>query len=225
MSYDGLLLDFDGVVVNVLPDEIRLPAFRDQIAEEMAGYPADADEEVVDALSHSVSPAELARLSDRTGLDPEILWRARDDALAAVLDDAAAEGQKVPFEDVTALSEVRHPIGIVSNNQRRVVASLSERFGLARQFETIRAREPHPSSLHEKKPEPTFLQESSRDLGVERPLFVGDRESDICAGNRAGIDTALIRREHNAGVAVETAPTYEVESLADVAALLDGSVR
>lgn len=225
MSYDGLLLDFDGVVVNVLPAEIRIPAFRDQIAATLADVLTDVDEEIAETLSHSVSPEELSRLSERTGLSSERLWRARDDALATVLDSAAVDGTKTPFEDVTALSEVTHPIGIVSNNQRRVVKSLSDRFDLSHQFETIRAREPHPSSLHEKKPEPTFLHESRRELGVETPLFVGDRESDIRAGQRAGMDTALIRRDHNASVGVGTEPTYEVSSLEEVAALVDGSVR
>lgn len=223
MSYDGLLLDFDGVVVNVLPDERRLPAFRDQIAAEMADHSTEIDEDVVAALSHSVSTDELSRLSDRTGLDPVTLWRARDDALASALDGAAAEGQKVPYEDVTALSDVTHPIGIVSNNQRRVVESLSDRFDLAHQFETIRAREPHPSSLQEKKPEPTFLHQSARDLDIETPLFVGDKATDVRAGERAGMDTVLIRRAHNGHVDAD--PTYEAHSLTEVTSLLDGSVR
>ncbi len=225
MSYDALLLDFDGVVVNVLPDERRLPAFRDQIAAEMADYADGIDEDVVAALSHSVKPDELAQLSERTGIDPETLWRTRDDALAAALDRAAAEGQKTPFEDVTALSDVSRPIGIVSNNQHRVVESLSDRFDLTPQFETIRAREPHPDSLHDKKPEPTFLHDTARELGVETALFVGDKESDIRAGQAAGMDTVLLRREHNSTIPVEAEPTYEAASLTEVVSLLDGSAR
>ncbi len=224
MSYDALLLDFDGVVVNVIPDAQRVPAFREKIAEQVAQH-GNIDEEVVTELAHSVSAERLEQLSERTGLEPETLWKARDDALAAVLDRAAVEGKKAPFEDVDALSTVTHPIGIVSNNQHRVVESISDQFDLTPQFETIRAREPHPNSLHDKKPEPTFLHDSARELGIESGLFVGDKESDIRAGQAAGMDTVLLRREHNADIPVEAEPTYEAASLIEVVSLLDGSAR
>lgn len=224
MSYDALLLDFDGVVVNVLPDDQRVPAFREQIAEQVAEH-GTIDADVVTELSHSVTPERLEQLSERTGVPTEALWQARDDALATVLDRAGAEGKKAPFEDVHALSTVTHPIGVVSNNQHRVVESLSDRFDLTPQFETIRAREPHPNSLHDKKPEPTFLHDTARELGVETALFVGDKETDIRAGQAAGMDTVLLRREHNATIPVEAEPTYEATSLTEVVSLLDGSAR
>ncbi|MFT4946097.1 MAG: HAD superfamily hydrolase (TIGR01549 family) [Natronomonas sp.] len=223
MSYDGLLLDFDGVVVNVLPDDRRVPAFRDRIAEELREYRSggfDIDDLAAD-LAHGVTFDKLSRLSNTAEIPEEDLWRARDDALADVLDRAARDGHKTPYDDVTALSALDHPVGIVSNNQRRVVESVSDRFGLAEQFGTIRARDPHPESLRRKKPEPTFLEGSIRDLGVENPLFVGDKETDVRAGQRAGVDTVLLRREHNAGRRIDAEPTYEVNRLDAVVDLFE----
>lgn len=216
MSYDALLLDFDGVLVDVLPDEHRLPAFRDRIAAELRTLAPDAsplDDDIVAALSHSVTFEQLVRFSDQTGLPPEDLWRARDDAIADVLDRAARDGHKTPYDDVTALSKLEQPVGVVSNNQTRVVESVSDHFGLAEHFGAVRARAPHPASLKEKKPEPTLLRETSRELGVENPLFVGDKETDIQAGQRADLDTVLLRREHNATRQIETEPTYEFDRL------------
>lgn len=109
-------------------------------------------------------------MSERTGLDPETLWRYRDDALSDVLRDSALEGKKRPYGDVEALNDVDVPLGIVSNNQKRVVEFISKEYGLRDRFETIRARDPLPDSLHRKKPEPTYLEAAIADMGVENPL-------------------------------------------------------
>lgn len=222
MSYDALLLDFDGVLVDVLPDEHRLPAFREQIAGELRDRSIGEAEmdDLAGTLAHGVTFEKLRQLSEQTDLPLEDLWRARDDALAEVLDRAARDGHKTPYDDVTALAGLDRPVGVVSNNQTRVVESLSDQFGLTEHFGAVRARDPHPDSLREKKPEPTFLEETTLELGVENPLFVGDKGTDIQAGRRAGLDTVLLRREHNADRRIETEPTYEVERLDAVVELL-----
>lgn len=221
MSYDALLLDFDGVVVQVMGDEKRLPSFREEVVRLGRDDGIDLDSSVIDALAHGVSPSELQSLSEQTGLDGQRLWRYRDDALEAVFQQAARNGSKIPYDDVRSLSDLACPIGVASNNQQRVVEFLAETHGLADHFESIHAREPHPDSLHRKKPNPTFLEAAMADLQAENPLYVGDRGSDILAGERAGLDTALIRRRHNADRQVEYTPTYEVETLAEVVDLLD----
>lgn len=221
MSYDGLLLDFDGVVVEVLEDEKRVPAFRAQFEQLLTGDGVTLDRQVIDALAHSVTPDRVESFSDQSGLPPEQLWRYRDDAFAELFQTVAGNGDKDPFDDVTALDGVDVPLGIASNNQRRIVESLVAEYGLGEYFSSIRAREPTLESLDRKKPEPVFLEEAIADLAVENPLYVGDKETDILAGQRIGIDTALIRRGHNADRAIGTDPTYEVRGLEEVVALLD----
>jgi len=223
MSYDGLLLDFDGVIVDVLEDEKRLPAVREKIVEQSTADDIELDTEVVAALAESIKPERLQSVSEKIDLPAEQLWQYRDDAFLELFETEARNGGKNLYPDVTALDELSVPLGIASNNQTRIVRSLVTEYGLAEHFETIHAREPTPASLTNKKPEPTFLERSMADLAVENPLYVGDKETDIIAGQRVGMDTALIRREHNADRTIETEPTYEVTSLDEVVALFDRS--
>lgn len=213
MAYDGVLLDYDGVVVRVLSEDERAPAFRERLAERLRNERFECDGSIADPLAHSVSPETLRSLSEQTGLDVETLWRCRDDALFDVLHGAVLDGRKSPYGDLSTVFELDVPLGIASNNQQRIVEFISDEYGLREQFETIHAREPHPDSLHRKKPEPTYLEAAIADMQVENPLYVGDRGTDILAGERAGLDTALVRREHNADRQVGREPTYEIDSL------------
>ena len=223
MSYDAVILDYDGVVVRVLDDGDRTPAFRELLAERFRDERLEFDDSVADSLAHSVSAETLRSLSERTGIDAETLWRHRDDALSEVLQDAAIDGRKGPYDDVDALSALEVPLGIASNNQRRVVEFITDEYGLRERFQTIHAREPHPDSLDRKKPEPTFLDAAIADLGAENPLYVGDKETDVIAGERAGADTALIRRQHNADRSIARRPTYEIDSLRAVVEIVNSA--
>ena len=216
-DYDGLLLDHDGVLLTLTDRatlrEAALAALRD------AGVdaPAEADAET---LSIRVSTDELAALADRHAVTPERLWACREDRIAALLGEEIQAGRKRPYDDVAALNGVSVPAGVVSNNQRRIVESALDTYDLATQFETVVAREPTVESLAEKKPEPTYLERAMADTGCSNPLYVGDSETDVAAADRAGLDVAFLRRNHNADTALDTRPTYDVESLRAVVDLL-----
>lgn len=211
--YDALLLDHDGVLVSVLDQEQRLAAFRQHARELFEEAGIDPPAELLPELNTGFTPGELRALSQRHGLDPEQLWQCRDDGLATVLTEATRTGEKVPYDDIRALSDSSLPCGIVSNNQQRVVEDILSHHGHLDQFGTIRAREPRLESLEKKKPAPTMLERARTDLGSENPLYVGDKETDIVAGQRAGMDVAFIRRSHNADRTLDTEPTYEVPDL------------
>lgn len=211
--YDSLLLDHDGVLVSVLDHDQRLAAFRRHAAAAFEEAGIDPPAELLPELNTGFTPEELQKLSQRHGFDPEQLWRCRDDGLAAVLTEASRAGEKIPYDDIRALSDSSLPRGIVSNNQRRVVEDILSQHGHLDQFETIRAREPRVASLENKKPAPTMLEQAKADLDSENPLYVGDKETDIVAGQRAGMDVAFIRRSHNADRTLDTEPTYEVSDL------------
>jgi HAD superfamily hydrolase (TIGR01549 family) len=219
MGYDALLLDHDGVLVTLGDDTALVDAARTALRD--AGV-ADPDPDAVETLSIAVDDTELETVSRRYDLDPDRLWRHRDDRVEAALLAETTAGRKAPYEDVDVLADLDLPTGIVSNNQTRIVEFVLDHYGLADHFGTVRARSPTRASLTRKKPRPTYLAEAMADLGVEDPLYVGDSESDVVAGHRAGVDTAFLRRPHNAGVDLGVDPTYEVSGLDAVAALLDG---
>jgi HAD superfamily hydrolase (TIGR01549 family) len=211
------LLDHDGVIVDVADGDVvrsaAVSAFRDAGADD----PTDTQ---LDTLAFGPTRPELESLSEQVGVDPATLWRHRDDNLADALQAAARDGLKQPYPGVEALPSLDCPVGIASNNQRRVVEYILDHHAIAGQFDALRAREPRIDSLDRKKPAPTFLRDATDDLGVSNPLYVGDRESDLIAGHRAGFDTALVRRDHNRGIQPDHDPTYEVDSLHGVLDIL-----
>ena len=220
MGYDGLLLDHDGVLVT-LGDRAALTA-----AASAALHDAGVDEpdrETIETLRVSVDREELEAISARHELDPETLWAHRDDRVAEALRTETTSGRKAPYDDLDALEAVDRPLGIVSNNQTRVVEFVLDHYGLADRFDTIRARSPTTASLARKKPDPTYLEAAMADLDVAEPLYVGDSESDVVAGHRAGLDVAFLRRDHNADATLDPTPRYEVAGLADLVPILDGS--
>lgn len=215
--YDGLLVDHDGVLVTLGEEQALVRAARNALHD--AGV-EDPHPDAVDRLSIWVSAADLQAVCDRYDLDPDRLWRYRDDRVHEALLALVRDGDKSPYDDVRALARVDDPLGIASNNQTRLIESVLDQYDLADRFDTVRARAPRRESLDRKKPRPTFLEEAMADLAIENPLYVGDSESDVEAGHRAGLDVAFVRRPHNADASLDSEPTYEVSGLDDVVGIL-----
>ena len=216
-EYDGLLLDHDGVVVTIESASTLRDAARAAFADVGVSEPRPED---VDTVSIDVSIAALNAVADRYGVAPERLWRRREDRIEASLRAAVESGRKTPYDDVSRLEEVGVPLGIVSNNQARIVEFVLRSHGLREHFGTVRARPPTVESLRRKKPEPTYLEAAAADLGFENPLYVGDSESDVLAGRRAGIDTVFLRRSHNAARQLDAEPTVEAGGLGEILEML-----
>ena len=52
-------------------------------------------------------------------------------------------------------------------------------------------------------------------------LYADDSGSDVLTAHRAGLDSAFLRRPHTWNMELPAEPTHEVETLHEVAALLD----
>lgn len=150
------------------------------------------------------------------GVDPEAFYTAREERSAARTVDRAADRDL--FDDVSAIDRLpgQVAVGLVSNNYNRTVESVVERFGL-NAFDVVRGREVGPVGFNRRKPDPYYLNETLDALGATAGLYVGDRETDIVAADRAGLDSAFLRREHNADVELNTEPTVVVDALDEVA--------
>lgn len=149
------------------------------------------------------------------GVDPEAFYTAREERSAARTVEHAA-GRDL-FDDVGALGRLPDgvAVGLVSNNYHRTVQFVVEHFGLTA-FDVARGRELGPVGFGRRKPEPHYLEEALDALGATDGLYVGDRETDVVAAGRAGLDSVFLRREHNADVELDTDPTFEVDGIDEV---------
>ena len=146
------------------------------------------------------------------GVDPEAFYTARERRSAARTVDHAADRDL--FDDVDALDQLsdRVAVGLVSNNYHRTVEFVVDRFGLTT-FDVARGRELGPVGFGRRKPNPYYLEEALDALGATNGLYVGDRETDLVAADRAGLDSAFLRRDHNADAELAAEPTVEIDGL------------
>lgn len=214
--YDAVIFDNDGVLLDLTGTDLHRQGARDAFA---ALGVDDPDDEAIDVLSIGVSHAKLESVAERYGLDPAELFRTRDSVLAELQSAAMRGGQKSPYDDINLLADFECPLGVVSSNQAETVSFAFEFFGIAHHFETVQGRPPTIESLHRKKPAPYYVEQALSAVDAERPLFVGDNESDIEAAHAAGIDAAFIRRPHRVEFDLSVRPDHEVDGLADVLAL------
>ena len=188
---------------------------------------ARALDDVLDARGMDVPEEHRATLSTyeytdafvdacaAVGVDPEAFYTAREERSAARTVDRAASRDL--FDDVGALDRLpdRVAVGLVSNNYHRTVEFVVDRFDLTA-FDVARGRELGPVGFSRRKPETYYLEQTLDALGATAGLYVGDRETDVVAAGRAGLDSAFLRRDHNSGVELGVDPTVEVDGLDEV---------
>jgi HAD superfamily hydrolase (TIGR01549 family) len=210
VTYDAILFDNDGVLVDPPAHADQVAAIRDAFDE--LGIEPTVDDHVT-ALTGGVTPELLAELERTYGVDREVLWDARERHDERSQFDAFRAGRRDSYDDVTALADIAQPCGLVSNNHHTTVEFVLDRFEFGDAFETYYGRPMTIESLSLKKPNTHYLDRALADLGGGSALYVGDSESDVVAAEHAGMDSAFVRREHSRGVDLATEPTYEVETL------------
>ncbi|AGB37136.1 HAD family hydrolase [Natronococcus occultus] len=214
MAYDAFVFDNDGVLTRptdrtVLTDAIHR-AFED------VGVAEPTTEDVETLLGPTVD--SLWTVASAYDLEPATLWEARERAAIEAQREELASGRKRPYDDVDVIETLEAPTAIVSNNQHETIGNVLEHCSLA-SFDTWYGREPTLAGIERKKPEPYYLERAIEELGVENPIYVGDSRVDVAAADAVGIDTAFVRRDHRQGYELPTAPTYEIESLAELSDL------
>ena len=214
MSYDTVVFDMDGVIVE--------PTDRSVIRESITGtfeefgVPSPPSVLVERFLDQEV-PAETLR--ERHGIDPAEFWTRREHNASRAQVDVARRGKKTPYDDISVLERVPAALGLVSNNQRTTVEFLVDHFDLD-VFETAHGREPTLTGAARKKPNPHYIERALAELNAERALYVGDSNVDIEAAHRGDVDSAFVRRPHRADYDLERQPTYEVSTLAELTEVL-----
>ncbi|KAB1198289.1 MULTISPECIES: HAD family hydrolase [Haloferax] len=214
--YDSVIFDHDGVLTTLV--DISLLQDATWAAFDELGV-TDPDPTHVEQMVINVSPDDVHTVAGAYDLDPETLFRTRDEFSSSYQCAAVRDGRKRPYDDFDSIRRIGAPLGIVSSNQQETIDFVLSHLDVTDLFGVAYGREPSMSSLHRKKPEPYYLERAMSELGVESPLFVGDSDTDIAAAEAAGVDSAFIRRDHRADHTPSPDPTHEVSGLDDLLAI------
>lgn len=219
--YDAVVFDNDGVLTEPTDPARLRRAVETAFAAVGVSDPAPAH---VDAVRNARSPETVAAVCDEYGVDPERFWRRHEREAAATQRVALRSGEKRLYDDVAALEGIDLPRGLVSNNQHRTVEYVLSTFDLDGLFDTCYGRFPTPAGMGQRKPDPHYLRLALADLGADSALYVGDSEVDVVAAERAGVDAAYVHRDHRPADYLDRSPTYELDGLLDLPAVLAGEV-
>ena len=212
MSYDAVLFDNDGVLVDPPASETLTDGTRAAFAELGVDEP---DTEHVRAVRTSATVDGLREVCDTHGFEHETFWEARDRNNERAQLAEFRDGDRGVYSDVSALDSLPQDLGVVSSNHHTLVEYILENYGLASHFETYYGRPKTVESIRLKKPNPHYLERALADLDADpdAALYVGDSESDIVAADRAGMDSVFLRRPDWKTVELSVTPTYETTDL------------
>jgi HAD superfamily hydrolase (TIGR01549 family) len=214
MSYDAVIFDNDGVLTLPTSMEVLRAGVRAAFEE----FAVEPTKEGVDSVINGSAP-RIQRVCDVHDVDHEAFWPRHEAAVAAAQCAAMDRGEKTLYDDVTSLSALDQTLAVVSNNQHETIEYILETFDIEHLFEVAYGREPSVEGFRRRKPQPYYLTRTIDELGAENVLYVGDSNVDVLAANRAGVDSAFVRRPHRADYQLAAEPTYELDSLRDVVAV------
>ena len=209
MSYDAVLFDCDGVIAE-MPDRAAMTEAMRRVQRRFE-LSAPPEKVVADFFRGNLS--SITERCRAAGIERDTFCaEAAREGVRAQLAEIRS-GLRSVYDDVAAIRELSYPLGVVSDNHPRVLSFLLRRFDLTDCFETVRGCRFTPSGLERRKPDPHNVEAAMETLDAESALYVGDRCVDVEAADNAGIDSALLRREHPAERETDAAPTYEVSTL------------
>ncbi|MEZ3117429.1 HAD family hydrolase [Halobaculum sp. MBLA0147] len=216
----AVLFDMDGVLLRgrATDSSVHERALTDALDE--CGL--DPDEQTRTLLSGYEYDVEFARGCDRLGVDPVAFFDRRERAAARRVIDRLDAKRRTPYGDASVVADIAddYRVGLVSNNYDDVVRVVVERFDFDA-FEYASGRATGVRGFYRRKPAPHLLLDALEALETDDSLYVGDRETDVVAATRAGLDTAFLRRSHNAAVDLSITPTFDVDSLTALRKRLD----
>lgn len=218
-TYDAVVFDNDGVLVELTETDLLRRAARD----------AFADHGIADPPAALVERAARGDLDDLAAVEDDLdvsladYWASREEHATRRQCEAMASGDKPLYDDVAALDDLPHRMAVVSNNQHDTVRFVVDHYGLGEHFEHVVGRDPTLEGARRRKPETHYLDRALDELGTRDAVYVGDSPTDVEVAHRADVDSAFLRREHRADTVLDSEPTYEVASLTELAARLDGA--
>ena len=209
MSYEAVIFDFDGVLIDSGFDGFQWAVDARQEYIEQADIDVDKSK-----IRHGVYVPEDKKLSDIVN-GSSISWKQfkkMEDYAAERKLELASTGELQLFDDVRPVLETLDlPIAIVSNSYREYLEAIFKEMSIGEyvMFYNAPSIENIQSFTERMKPEPVMINEALDTLGTRKAVMIGDQIEDVMGANRAGIDSIYIDR--NGGV--EEKADHSVESL------------
>jgi len=216
----AVLFDMDGVVLQGRETD---PAVRSRALDDvLADRGLTASGALRRPLERAAYDDEFRAACDELGVDAAAFFRAREERTAKRAVARLSAGERRLHRDVDALDELAEAveIGLVSNNYHPTVEFVVDHFRLDA-FAFVRGRDLGPDGFRRRKPDPHYLNEALDALDATGGVYVGDRATDVLAAERAGLDSAFLRRDHNADTEIAPEPTHEIESLYELREVVD----
>jgi HAD superfamily hydrolase (TIGR01549 family) len=218
-AYDAVLFDNDGILIEPPTGDRQLEAARRAFREYgVEGF----EDDHLEVFATSAKHHRVTELCERLDLDADELWQLRDEHDQQFQHEDIAAGVRTHYGDLEAIADCDVDRAVVSNNHHTTVEFILDHLDIDHLFSTYYGREPSLTGLRRKKPNPHYIERALEDLGAETALYVGDKETDVLAAENAGLDSVFVRRDHCRDVTLETTPDHEIETLAELPALVDG---
>lgn len=220
---DAILFDMDGVFLvgaGTDPAVYRAAAV-DALAD--CGI-EDPPPDVVETLGAIRYAAEMDETCAALGVDRDEWWAARERHASRRTNRRVRSGDRAVYDDVDAveLLPADVPVALVSNNRQATASFVADHLFGDRVAVAV-GREPTIEGYRRRKPEPDLLEAALASLDVTDGLYVGDREKDLIAAERAGLRGVFLRRPHNRDVSLRVEPSHELDSLRELPELVRDS--
>lgn len=204
-----VILDLDGTLVDTKADIIR--SLNTTLVER--NLPAFPESAILEYVGYGIAP--LIQKTFSAELAPVII----EEFLARYAREVAVESRLYPgwdlfFKDFPEVAKV-----VLTNKPQPHAEALMRELDIARFFNAIYGR----GAFAENKPSPVPIQQILRMhlFSGDQALIVGDMDSDIIAGQRAGIETCAVLFGYGRGAELlDLKPTFSISSVGELLELL-----
>lgn len=212
---DGIIFDFDGTLVDTIPD---LAWAVDQMCMQL-GHDAPGVELARTWIGNGAVKLIERALEHACGELPESIDTAKELFLDAYNGHCCVSS--FPYPTVMDTLETLHdrgmPMALVTNKPGRFVGGMLEHYGMVRFFGSVVAGD----SLPVRKPDPTPLLHAAEMIGCRRGLMVGDSINDVTAARAADMPVVCMSYGYNHGQDIRDAdPDAVIDRLEELRPLL-----
>ncbi|MFB6116831.1 MAG: HAD family hydrolase [Candidatus Nanosalina sp.] len=222
MNYGSVIFDMDGVLLNSLVEDEawKYRAVREAL-ERKSIDPEEVPKKDLERFLGDYGREECIAVCSEYNLDAGEVWKLIAETTNLARIEKVKNGDFRLYSDARSFLEALHPrdpgLGLISNAPEDAVKTTVRFFNIERYFNYYRGVESF-RDLKKRKPNPDHLEIAEAELKKPPYLYIGDAPSDIEAAKRAGMDSALVRRENTKD---DIEADFRVEDLNELGSQLD----